>query len=106
MPKWWGQISERPHSQLFGVRPDTLGFSCSNKVNINTIISRKGQRKRNLCFKNYSTVPGNIPGGPMAKILTLDAGDLGLMPGQGTRSHILQLKIPCVATKDPAQSKG
>ena len=50
MSKWWGQISEWPHSQLFGVYPDTLGLSFSNNVNINTIISRKGQRKGNLNF--------------------------------------------------------
>ena len=35
----------------------------------------------------------------MAKTLTLDAGDLGLMPGQGTRSHMLQLNIPKATTK-------
>ena len=35
----------------------------------------------------------------MAKTLTLDAGDLGLMPGQGTRSHMLQLKIPMLQLK-------
>ena len=28
-----------------------------------------------------------------------NAGDLGLTPGQGSRSHIEQLKIPCAATK-------
>ena len=106
MPKWWGQISERPHSQLFGVYPDTLGLSFSNNVNINTIISRKGHRKRNLCFKNYGTVPGDIPGGLMAKTLTLDAGDVGLMPGQGTRSHMLQLKIPMLQLKTQRSQRG
>ena len=106
MSKWWGQISEWPHSQLFGVCPDTFGLSFSNKVNINTIISRKGQRKGNLYFKKYCTGPGDTPGGPVSKAPALDAGDLGLTPGQGTRSHMLQLKIPCVATKDPEQSKG
>lgn len=77
MSKWWGQISEWPHSQLFGVRPDTLGLSFSNKVNSNTIISRKGQRKGNLYFKKYCAVPGDILGGPVAQALALDAGDLG-----------------------------
>ena len=32
-----------------------------------------------------------------------NAGGLGLTPGQGTRSHMLQLKeIPHAATKNPA----
>ena len=29
----------------------------------------------------------------------LKAGDLGSIPGQGTRSHMMQLKIPHAATK-------
>ena len=32
------------------------------------------------------------------RFLTLNAGGLGLIPGQGTRSHITQLKISHVAT--------
>ena len=50
---------------------------------------------------------GDAPGGPVAKTYELPTqGGLGLAPGQGTGSHMLQLrvymsqlKIPCVATK-------
>ncbi|TEA29092.1 hypothetical protein DBR06_SOUSAS10510049, partial [Sousa chinensis] len=34
-----------------------------------------------------------------------DAGDPGSIPGRGTRSHMLQLKILRAATKDLAQPK-
>ena len=33
------------------------------------------------------------------RLLTSNAGGLGLVPGQGTRSHVPQLKIPHVAIK-------
>ena len=39
----------------------------------------------------------------MAK--TPSAGGLGLIPGQGTRSHMLQLKFLYAATKDVARRK-
>ena len=35
----------------------------------------------------------DVPGGPVTRRHTSNAGDLGLIPGQGTRSPILQLKI-------------
>ena len=35
----------------------------------------------------------------MAKTPHSNAGGPGLIPGQGTRSHMLQLKIPSVTTK-------
>ena len=35
---------------------------------------------------------GAFPGGPVAK--TLSVRGLGLIPGQGTRTHMLQVKIP------------
>ena len=42
---------------------------------------------------------GDFPGGPVAKTShSLPAGP-GLIPGQGARSHILQLKIPRVTRK-------
>ena len=40
----------------------------------------------------------------MAKSLACNAGGLGLIPGQGTRSHMLQLKGPHATTKDPVRS--
>ena len=37
------------------------------------------------------------------RLHALNAGGLGSIPGQGTRSHMLQLKIPCdiMKIKDP-----
>ena len=39
-----------------------------------------------------------LPGGPVAKTPRSNAGDLGSIPGQGTRSHMLQLS-PSAAKK-------
>ena len=39
-----------------------------------------------------------LPGGPVAKTQDPNAGELGSMPGQGTRSHMLQLS-PSAAKK-------
>ena len=51
----------------------------------------------------------DFSGGPVAKTRPLNAGGLGSTPGQGTRSHMLQLKTLGAATKteDPlcAESK-
>ena len=41
--------------------------------------------------------------GPVAK--TPSAGGLSLIPGQGTRSHMLQLQFLYAATKDLARRK-
>lgn len=41
----------------------------------------------------------DFPDDPVAKTCTPKAGGLGLTPGQGTRSHILQLKILSATTK-------
>ena len=41
----------------------------------------------------------DYPGGPLAKTVLPMPGGLGLILGQGTRSHMLQLKILCAATK-------
>ena len=42
---------------------------------------------------------GDFPGGPVAKTPPSNAGGPGLIPGQGTRSHVPQLKILRAATK-------
>ena len=34
----------------------------------------------------------DFPGGPVGKMPSSQEGDLGLIPGQGTRSHMLQRK--------------
>ena len=43
----------------------------------------------------------DIPGGPVAKTLHSNAGDLGLIPGQETRSHLMQLSVPLPQLKIP-----
>ena len=45
----------------------------------------------------------DFPGVPVVKTLCSKAGGLGLIPGQRTRSHMLQLKILCAATRTFAQ---
>ena len=42
-------------------------------------------------------------GGPVVKILPCNAGGLGLIPGQGTRFHMLPTKDPVCRNKDPVQ---
>ena len=42
---------------------------------------------------------GDFPGGPVAKIHTTNAGGLGSIPGQRTRSHMLQVKDPAFQNK-------
>ena len=44
-------------------------------------------------------VCGDFPGGPVARLCTPNIRSLGLIPSQGSRSHMLQLKIPHSATK-------
>ena len=42
---------------------------------------------------------GDFPGAPVANTPAPSAGDPGSIPGQGTRSHMLQLKTLHAATK-------
>ena len=44
-----------------------------------------------LCLKNRT--PRDFPGGPVAKTLAPNAGGSGLIPGQGPRHHMPQLRI-------------
>ena len=46
--------------------------------------------------------PLDFPDGPVAKTPCSQCRGPGLIPGQGTRSHMLQLKIPHAAT-NPVQ---
>ena len=43
----------------------------------------------------YKDNPQDFPGGPVAKTLCSQCRALGSIPGQGTRSHMLQLR-PCM----------
>ena len=51
------------------------------------------------CILNHYT--GDFPGGPLVKIPRSQCRGPGLIPGQGTRSLMPQLKIPHVATTIP-----
>ena len=50
-------------------------------------------------------VTGGFPGGLVAKTPSSHAGGPGSIPGQGARSHMLQLKILFVATKTGSSSQ-
>ena len=41
----------------------------------------------------------DFPGGPVAKTLSSQSRESGSIPGQGTRSHRLNLEFSCAATK-------
>ena len=47
----------------------------------------------------------DFPGSPVAKTPFPSAVGLGLIPGQGTRSHMLQIKIPYSMTKTQEVNK-
>lgn len=47
----------------------------------------------------------DFPGGPLAKTSTPSTRDLGLNPGQGTRSHMLQLRALMAQLKKVPQLK-
>ena len=40
-------------------------------------------------FNIQKSIKGDSPGGPVVKNLPSNAGDLGSIPGQGTRIHML-----------------
>ena len=61
-----------------------------------------GVAKSQTRLSDWTTAPrGDFPGGPVAKIPCSHCRGLGSVPGQGTRSHRLQLKDPYYATKIP-----
>ena len=52
-----------------------------------------------LTFSLFKTLtPWEFPGGPVVKTLPSNAGGEGLIPGQGSRSHMLQLEFECHKT--------
>ena len=49
---------------------------------------------------NINKAPRDFPGGPVAKTtLCSQCRDMGSTPGQGTRFHMPQLKLPHTTTK-------
>ena len=58
-----------------------------------------------LALLNYN--PRNFPGGPVTRSLCFQCRDQGLIPGQGIRSHMPQLKVRMLQLKNPTcQSWG
>ena len=51
------------------------------------------------CIYSFNKYFLDFPGGPVAEILCFQYRGLGVIPGQRTRSHMLQLKIPDSAAK-------
>ena len=51
------------------------------------------------CLNLYKSEVRDFPGGPVAKTQHSSAGGPGLIPGQGTRSHMPQPKILSATTK-------
>ena len=47
----------------------------------------------------------DFPGGPVAETLHSKCRGVGLIPGQGTRSHKPQLKDPTCCNKFPCRQK-
>ena len=79
------------------------------KKNIPMAIQRQGQKERNIRLPKVVEVIkfqclGDFPGGPVARTLHCQCSDSGLIPGQGARSHMSQIKIPhaTIKSKDAA----
>ena len=52
-------------------------------------------------FHDSKDTRWDVPGGPIVKNLPSNAGDVGSIPGWGTRSCMRQLRSPHAATKKP-----
>ena len=59
-----------------------------------------GTRRQPRMFPYKDTSSGDFPGCPVVKICAPNAGGRGLILGQGTRSHVPQLKILHTTTKN------
>ena len=56
---------------------------------------------KGIFFRNEMDV-WDFPGGPWLRLRTPSAGGLGSVPGQGTRSPMLQLRVWMHQLKDPS----
>ena len=64
------------------------------------LLGLEQENKTTACAHRGCTIQvRDFPGGRVTRPHTPNAGDLGLIPGQGTRSPILQPKIPHASTK-------
>ena len=68
---------------------------------------RKASLKREVfIWTRFGRQCRGFPGGPVVKNLPCTAGDLGLIPGWGTKiPHATEQLIPCVATIEPTCSR-
>ena len=81
-------------SQLFALGGKSTGASTSASVlPVNTCITSAPLKHE----------AGDFSGSPVAKTLCYHAGVTGSIPGQGTRSHLLQEKILHAITKIEVQ---
>ena len=58
--------------------------------------AKGGERRREGMKSEKEKKSGDLPGGPGLRLLAPSAGGPGSIPGQGARSHMLQL-IPRAA---------
>ena len=50
---------------------------------------------------------GDFPSGPVVKNLSCHVGDMGLIPGGGTKSlHAVEQLSPCTSTTEPMHHKN
>ena len=63
------------------------------------IYSGRIKKKKRFVCTVIKRCPGTSLVAHQLRLHALDAGGLDLIPGQGTRSHIPQLKIPRAVTK-------
>ena len=78
---------QQEQQQLFSVINFCLWTISAFKYAVNSLILLK----RRTCW--------DFPSGPVVKTSCSQCKRLGLIPGEGTRSRTLQLKIPHVSTK-------
>ena len=54
---------------------------------------KKKKKKRPSVRWEYKKDSGDLPGGGWLRLHAPSAGGLGLIPGQGTKSHVQQLRV-------------
>ena len=54
--------------------------------------SSSGEAEKAFLFTPETKPTGNLPGGPVVRLCAPKAGASGSIPGQGARSHMLQLR--------------
>ena len=79
---------------------DECFAQANDQMEITDSLIREMRQMGQPCDAYQKRYCGDFPGGPVAKPPpAANAGGPGSIPGQGTRSHMLQLKIPHAVTK-------